>query len=167
MSISVFGQIKCNTEDFCLFEEIAFYLTSIASSNKIGLNLNFNISQNSKNKCDFVKKNIIYFEMSDSPLSDNAEWLFIGKNLELPFCINGEYKKETFSYRMNKIQRFLNEIFYNKYILEVNMDINHLFGEPQLEFRIKPEEFVETMELAYSEEDFEPPIIRIIITPSP
>ena len=89
-------------------EELAFAMQRAANDARIGINIQQNISEDAKRRCELQRiERRLCFELTDSPLDESAAYLFRpnGSREELP-----AYKvvrNEDFAYRMARVQTLL------------------------------------------------------------
>ena len=143
------GEIYLNN---CLqYEEIvdiAYYLTQIAIDNKIGLNLNYNLTESGRQRypvCDYINNNgYVPYEILDNPLSSDCFSMFD----------NIYYAEETgkISFIENSnffcVQNFFKDIINHKNILYIIFEMQdvHLYGTINFtEYQIRATQFCETV----------------------
>ncbi len=126
MSIGIAGNIYHKFNNYLKIEDFSFNIQKIANYNKIGINLNGNISANIRTILNFKTKNCIFFELTDSPLTFNADILFGLDSIEHYNFNEKVSRDESLKTRMDRVQNFLEGILANKNVLYINLYINCL-----------------------------------------
>jgi hypothetical protein len=162
MSMRVWGGlILANNVTIDETKELSFQVMKIASENRVGIKLGWNVSPNSRKEFE-GRIEIIPFELVDNPLSDVAQILFSGDGVRQLEKHQRVDLGEPLESRMKRVQKLILELFDTKLIKKIVMYVNSGFGEEQLK-EMKASKFVDTILELYTRGKTWEPSVKLII----
>ena len=148
MPYCAYGKIYYDPREtsYGYMEELAFAMQRAANDARIGINIQQNISEEAKKRCELQRiERRLCFELTDSPLDENAAYLFrpSGDGEELP-----AYKvarNEDFAYRMARVQTLLSKFLLFPSVDRIVLYVNPAYGVREQPCAIKAEAFCKTV----------------------
>ena len=146
------------TSNFKKKEELGFKFVNIATKNKIGIKVGWNVWKGFWGRLDSSVSNEILIELLDNPMVNYIEELFWGKGIE------------NYEQRMNKIQNFLQEIFDIKEVKKIILDIDAYDTEEEVVeqkvpvISLKPKDFINLMFKLHEENEQWTPTVRLVMS---
>ena len=157
MSVGVSGMICLNDGDIKSKEKVSLEVVKGACDKKIGCKMGGNVSreifENYKNEID---KNIVLFELMDTPLDITADELFCYQTYD-------KSEKFTLTQRLRRVEGFLTEIMKNSIIYKIIVDINYWDGFKEKTIEIKVDKFEKEVASLYIEGSVHIPVVRVIV----
>ena len=146
MPYCAYGKIYYDPREtsYGYMEELAFAMQRAANDARI--NIQQNISEEAKKRCELQRiERRLCFELTDSPLDENAAYLFrpSGDGEELP-----AYKvarNEDFAYRMARVQTLLSKFLLFPSVDRIVLYVNPAYGVREQPCAIKAEAFSKTV----------------------
>ena len=166
MYTSVLVTVELFDKNISLDEKInlSFEITEIGIKNKIGTNFGGNIAKMFGCRDKNLKNNELLFELTDCPMDTQAVDLFSG---DCPIDKNEKHVAlvyESLFSRMNRVQKFFEELLNNKNIKSVSVDIDaeNTFDYQEFEkIKIKVSEFADSMIELFEKNNRFTPTVRI------
>lgn len=166
MSIKLLIKIKFfqNLNDYCKKMDFSFWVAAFAIKHKLALNFGANISREFYSLLSKLEKNEMILELLDSPISVDAELLFLGEGVSYSYFGENININESLYSRMSRVQKFIQEILNNEVIegLSIDIDAENTFDSQDFEkITIKVDEFVDTMVKLFEKNKQMTPTVRI------
>lgn len=156
MSTGICGIIRTDIKDISYQIDLAFYFEKIANELRIGTRMGGNISKFVYDKyTGECGKGAVFFELTDSPVDIHAEELFA-----LDSCLdNGGNLLE----RLTRVKMLLEKVLNYKHVVQIDFEVNYLFGESEHFLCIKVSEFCEKIMEVYKSCDVFLPVMKMEI----
>ena len=141
MPYCAYGKIYYDPREtsYGYMEELAFAMQRAANDARIGINIQQNISEEAKKRCELQRiERRLCFELTDSPLDENAAYLFRPSG-------DGEARNEDFAYRMARVQTLLSKFLLFPSVDRIVLYVNPAYGVREQPCAIKAEAFSKTV----------------------
>ncbi len=164
MSRTAWGafEIKCTDLAWKDYVELAFKAVEIATKNRIGITLGFNVRPEYYKEFKSWRR-YIQFSLLDDPRSNVAETLFAGDGIKQYIGEERVDTGESLASRMLRVQSFLEEILCSDSVEGLILHIHGDYGE-EYTLEIKAKDYQKTILELYKKEGNWAPTIRFNIT---
>ena len=167
MPFCAYGKIYYDPREtsYGYMEELAFAMQRAANDARIGINIQQNISEDAKRRCELQRiERRLCFELTDSPLDESAAYLFRpnGSREELP-----AYKvvrNEDFAYRMARVQTLLSKFLLLQSVDHIVLYVNPAYGVREQQCAVKADTFSKTVVDFYGRSGVGTPSLVLTIT---
>ncbi len=166
MSIKSLVRIDCtdNLSNIPTKMDFSFRLVSLGLKYKLGLDIGSNMSPKFYNLLKDAQQNEIIIELLDSPVSADADILFLGDGITLTLFGSKIDTSESLFSRMTRLQCFFKELLGNENVKGISVDIdalNTFDGQEFDKLDIKVSDFANTMVELFKKHDQWTPTVRI------
>ena len=108
--------------------EFSFQTVKIANQNQLGIKLGSNVSREFRKEY-LAESGFIPFELTENPLSNVAEYLFIPDGVAVTVNKVRTDEGESLESRISRVQNFLYEILNIERVIDIVLHVDGGFGE--------------------------------------